>query len=215
MGLYNWIIALSGVASGAGLYFLPKDSAFYGVLQSYFAGSVFWMFVVVIPEIRQKRAVHVFMVNRYKEFRLSLIEIFLQAAGAWEFERAEKLLEPEKFREFFSKKVDPNKVDLLQVAESGMDGCPTFFGDIKVHFKHFIDEIDFAMLKIVSSDTWMFEELNFLRRRLYDLFNLSCYKADPSKYLGQFFWNTLGWWNEVYGDRPNDWIAEAIEKLRR
>ena len=61
----------------------------------------------------------------------------------------------------------------------------------------------------------MYEELNFLKKRLYDLFHLSCYKGDPSKYLGQFFWNTLGWWNEVYGDRSSDWIADAIEKLRR
>ena len=48
----------------------------------------------------------------------------------------------------------------------------------------------------------------------YDLFHLSCYKGDPSKYLGQFFWDTLGWWNEAYGDRPNDWIADTIEKLK-
>ena len=140
---------------------------------------------------------------------------FLRAAGAWEYGRAEELLDPKKFKAFFGRKNEPFKTELIYAAESGIDSCPAFLGEIQVSFKHFSDEIDFAMNKIVSDDTRMYEELNFLKRRLYDLFHLSCYKGDPSKYLGQFFWNTLGWWNEIYGDRPSDWIADAIEKLRR
>ena len=213
--LYNWIICGSGIASGAVMFTIDNTSPLYGVLQSYFAGFIFWMLVVVIPEFRRKNAVYSFMVNRYREFRISLIDNFLQAAGVWEYGRAEKLLEPEKFKAFFGQKRDCHKVDLIYVAEGGIDGCPAFLEDIKVSFKHFSDEIDFAMNKIVSDDIRIYEELNFLKRRLYDLFHLACYNGDPSKYIGQFFWNTLGWWNEIYGDRPSDWIADSIEKLRR
>lgn len=213
--MYNWIVFITGIASCAALLILGNKSPWYGVLQSYFAGFVFWMLVVVIPEMRRKNAVYLFMVNRYKDFRLDLINNFLQAAGAWEHGRAEELLEPEKFKAFFGQKQEPFNTEVLYAAESGIDSCPAFLDEIQVSFKHFSDEIDFAMNKIVSNDTRMYEELNFLKKRLYDLFHLSCYKADPSKYLGQFFWNTLGWWNEIYGDRPSDWIADSIEKLRR
>lgn len=213
--MYNWIVFITGIASGVVLLVLGSASPWYGVLQSYFAGFVFWMLVVVIPEIRRKNAVYSFMVNRYRDFRLDLINNFLRAAGAWEHGRAEELLDPKKFRAFFGRKNEPFKTELIYAAESGIDSCPAFLGDIQVSFKHFSDEIDFAMSKIVSDDRRMYEELNFLKKRLYDLFHISCYKGDPSKYLGQFFWNTLGWWNEVYGDRSSDWIADAIEKLRR
>ncbi len=212
VGLMIWI---SGVLSGVVLFVIKNTSPLYGVIQSYFAGFLFFIVVVVIPELRRKNAVHSFMVNRYKDFRLDLINIFLQAAGVWEHGRAEELLRPEKFKAFFSTKKDGCKVELLYLAESGIDDSPSLLNDIEVAFKHFSNEIEFAMFKVVSDDTRMYEELNFLRRRLYNLFNLSCYKADPSKYLGQFFWDTLGWWNEIYGDRPSDWIADSIEKLRR
>lgn len=213
--MYNLIVLMTGIASGVALLALGNASPWYGVLQSYFAGFVFWMLVVVIPEVRRKNAAYSFMVNRYRDFRLDLINNFLQAAGVWEHGRAEELLAPEKFKAFFGQKGGPYKTELLYATESGIDSCPAFLDEIQVSFKHFSDEIDFAMNKICSDDTRMYEELNFLKRRLYDLFHLSCYKGDPSKYLGQFFWDTLGWWNEIYGDRPSDWIADAIEKLRR
>ena len=211
---YDLIILALGIASGAGLIFSFRINWLYGVLQSFFAGFIFWLLVVFIPEIRQRFAVHKFLKNRYREFRLSLLNNFLSAAGVWEFGKAEELLDHDKFKAFFQQYIEPHQVELLYVAESGIDKSPPLLSDIKVSFKHFSDEIDFALNGIASSDFRVYDELNFLRKRLYDLFHLSCYTADPSKYIGQFFWNTLGWWNEVSGDRPSDWIADAIEKLK-
>lgn len=213
--MYNLIVFITGIGSGVALFILKNSSPWYGVFQSYFAGVVFWLLVVAIPESRRKNAVYLFMVNRYRDFRLDLINKFLEAAGVWEYGLAEELLDPEKFKAFFGQRKESFNSDMLYAAEGGIDSCPALLEDIKVSFIHFSNEIDFALNNIVSYDTRMYKELNFLKRRLYDLFHMSCYKGDPSKYLGQFFWNTLGWWNEAYGDRPSDWIADAIEKLRR
>ena len=212
---YTIVVFILGVISCLGMFFLDQGFCIYGFLQSFFAGFVFWFMVVFFPEYRHKKAVYRFMVNRYKEFRINLIRIFLKAAEVFEYNKEEELLDHENFKKFFGTKRDFRSADLLCVAESEMDCNPAYLNDIRVAFKHFSDEIDFAITKLVSDDVQLFEELNFLKRRMYNLFNLSCYKGDPSKYIGQFFWDTLGWWSEMHGDRPNDWIADSIEKLKR
>lgn len=209
------ILFVSGIISGGALFIVDKTSPWYGVLQSFFAGFVFWIVFSFIPEVRQRNVVYTYVRNSYRRFRLNVATMLIDAGCFNNFVKVEDVIAPEGFRAFFSQRDEAKHCDYLERSTNAMRYCDGWIKDLKIEFGHFSDDVDYALNNLSTRDLHAVEALSFLKRRLSDITQKSCYVGDQMKYIDNFIWEIMGMWSDVKGELPSDWIADAIEALKR
>lgn len=211
----NFVLFAFGIISGGSLFWVGQSSPWYGVLQSIFAGFVFWIVVSFIPETKQRNVVYTHVKESYHRFRLNVVRMLLEAGRLDELAKAEDLLSYDKFRAFFSRRDSVNGCDYLERATNAMQGRDGWLNDLKIEFRHFSEDVDYALNNLSTSDSKAVESLSFLKRKLSDITQKSCYTGDQMKYIDNFIWEIMGMWSDMQGELPSDWIEDAIDGLRK
>ena len=211
----NLVLFSLGIISGGAMLFLAHRSPWYGVMQSFFAGFLFWIVFGFFPERQQRNVVHDFLKKRYRSFRLNVVVLLLATGGFNREVKAENLVSHNKFREFFSQRDSANGCDYLERATNGMRDCEAFINDLTIEFDLFSEAVDFALNNLATRDLKALEAFSFLKRRLSDITRKSCYTGDQMKYIDNFIWKIMGMWSDVRSELPSDWIEDAIEGLRK
>lgn len=209
------ILFVSGIISGGALFIIDKTSPWYGVLQSFFAGFVFWIVFSFVPEARQRNVVYTYVRNSYRRFRLNVATMLIDAGCFRNMVKAEDVISPDRFRAFFSQRDELNRCDYLERATNAMRRGNWWLNDLNIEFRHFSYDVDYALNNMSTGDLKAVESLSFLKRRLSDITQKSCYTGDQMKYIDNFIWEIMGMWSDMRGELPSDWIADAIEGLRR
>lgn len=211
----NFLLVVLGIISGIALFFADKDLPWYGVLQSFFAGFIFWIVFSFVLEVEQRNVVYTYVKNSYRRFRLNVVKMLLDAGCFDGHVKAEDILSYTKFRVFFLQRDNANCCDYLERATNAMRGSKGCLNDLKIEFEHFSEDVDFALNNLATCDLHAVESLSFLKRRLSDITRKSCYVGDQMKCIDNFIWEIMGMWSDVRGELPSDWIEDAIEGLRK
>ena len=215
--LFAWMLRYKGLAV---LLFILICSLFVGnenpivsgLMISFVSGAVFWCLACLLPEIARKRVLKRTLRWQYAEFKRVVIDVLCAACQEKVTEQEKQsLFECKKFREWFA--ANNTHGDRMDMAMSGLDSDDELLKDLLYEF-HCLSKIVGEMkLALECSNETQLKTLCFLEKRLYDFENKTCYKCDPTKYIGEFLFEVFGGFSQIKGDTDVDWIQECIDNI--
>src|SRR5690348_6302735 len=89
------------------LFHLPSVSVLYDLAIGYLVSLIFWILVVLLPDIQRRRMLRKSLEERYRYFRSGIVGVLLSASeGTYDLDNRDKLTEPSEFRRYFSENDD-------------------------------------------------------------------------------------------------------------
>src|SRR5215469_2025460 len=85
------------------VFHLSPVPLFYELAIGYLVSLIFWVLVVLLPDIQRRRMLRKSLEERYRYFRRGIVDALLSASeGTYELDKRDKLTEPAEFRRYFS-----------------------------------------------------------------------------------------------------------------
>jgi hypothetical protein len=188
-------------------YLHSGNSILFNLSVGFLVSLFFWWLLVYMPQEKKRRILRTNLTNRYKYFRLSIIQIFLFACqGSYESGLPDELLEHERFKAFFKEDKSKNWYAVL----NGLEDRPDWIEEILVEMEIFSKEIDYVLNNADIRDEKVHSFFKSFESHIYKLKKSPTYSGDQVKYLGNFLWEILAHWSGVEGYRKNDVIQDMI-----
>ena len=186
------------------------NSILFNLSVGFLVSLFFWWLLVYMPQEKKRQILRTNLINRYKYFRLSIIQIFLFACqGSYESEQPEKLLNNETFKKFFKDNESKNWYAVL----NGLEDRPNWVQEILVEMEIFSKEIDYVLNNADIQDEKVHSFFKNFESHIYKLNKSPTYSGDQVKYLGNFLWEILAHWSWVEGYRKNDVVQDMIHSI--
>lgn len=205
-----WIAAVaSQIVPGLG--FVEKVRPFaYDISVGYLVSYIFYLLVVVIPEVSTRRRTARLLSAHYRSFKLACIEIYLGAIGdSWDSELPEQLLCASTFAEYFSGRYSDSQTRWHAV-HNGLYECGV--PELVLECELFAREIEYTLIKLNIEDS---DVATFLKRLSRSLLRLrtSTPTYDDVKRLLNFLYPLHSHWSILDGYVGRDPVADMIARL--
>jgi len=186
------------------------------ILVNIVAAYVFFILVVVIPEQRKKRIVKTHFAQVFRDFKLILIDIFLQAADLQQYHsESEKLLDIKCFKEFFDQsdmRAGDARNHYWYAVMNGMQRNEYYVEEILTQLEVLRQEILYVLSSLEITDQEVFDFLKRLSHILFTHRKVST-NYDEVEYLADFLWQVFSGWSFISRYSDKDSIEEIISKL--
>lgn len=175
------------------------NTIFFSMVISYF----FYWLTVLIPERRTRTRIKNFYRRSYRDFKLRVISILIQASGEPRASSSEELLDVQKFRAYFEEK-------WLAVA-NGLEKNPLLLSGIIEALEMLKEETYFTIDKLDLNDQ-VFEFLKNTSQLISHYKNIKK-GTDDLKFSMGFLWQIFAAWSSAEGFHTQDFMEEILEKF--
>ena len=173
---------------------------------------IFYALLVRLPALQRRSQIKRSFRGRYKNFKISCIEIILLVTNnSYSGGEPEGLLDQKKFRAYFKENATEDQ-ERWDVFLNNLCQNEYYLKLLVSHLDVFRDEISYVLNNSSFRDDEVF---NFLKR-LSEIIYLNR-DVDPDfdnlKSLSQFFWQIFAGWSFVDGYSKRDIIEEMIDSI--
>ena len=176
----------------------------------YLVSVFFWLLVVYVPERARRSVLREHFAASYARFREAAIQVLLWASiGTHDSTLPAKLLDPQKFREFF----EADKSRNWYAALNGLQGEPERLREVVLELKVLADEAAYILSSGIIKDPKVHRLFAVLKENIYRLNHSDVYTYDQVKYVGRFLWELLANFSFGEGYVDHDVIQVNIERL--
>ena len=170
----------------------------------------FYALVVRLPDYQRRQRLKRSLKRYYKAFREDCILIMLLIADCGYSEGApEALLEQDRFREYFMKKIAPDR-DRWHEFQNKLD--ESSLRELLTRMEIFRDEVAFILNNTDISNNEPFEFLRDLSAIIYSMKDARL-GYDESKPLACFLWTVFAGWDLITGYRKSDVVKKMINAI--
>ena len=211
-----FVLVLLAVLSVFSSFATVPQSEYLSVLHAlsvgFFGSSIFYLFVVYIPERRKRNRVRTRLQEQYKSIKLDGIGLMLMLSRSQPYRDREKLLDLKEFRKFFEEPVEPNMSRWACFA-NGLQDNEYHLRELLYYLRMLNDEIQYAMTTIDIHDE---EVIKFLKNCSQVLSRMDMIQPDYDdvKLLCRNLWSLYTGFDFVEGQRETDIIQDMIDRIR-
>ena len=186
------------------------NSIGFNLSVGYLVSALFWLLVIYIPERSRQKILRDNLDNQYKNFRRSVIQILLWCSiGMHDSELPEQLNNYEQFKAFFG----ANRKSNWYAALNGLEEEKLRMRELVFELETFADDIEYVLNKVNITDAKVHSLLKDIKQHIFRLNHSDIYTDEQVKYVGQFLWEILAQWSFIDGQRKEDIIQNAIDRL--
>jgi len=165
-----------------------------------------------IRDAKRKEILRNHLLAQYAQYRQDLVQLCLRAAAGGyniDHELEKKLVDYEKFREYFTGEFKQRWYDVLNGLQSNED----VFEDVLVVSDLFVQQISYALGNMRVEDKEALAILTRVAQQPFKLKHLDVYSDDPVKYVGGHLFQILAMWSLIEGYLDHDFIEKSIRRL--
>ena len=177
----------------------------------FFGSSIFYFFVVYLPERQKRKRVRNRLQEQYTSLKLEGIDLILMLSNSQSYQDREKLLDQQEFRRFFNEDVSPSMTRWHALA-NGLQENEYHFRELLYYLRMINDEIRYAMTTIDIHD----EEVNkYLKNcsQVLSRLDILWHDYDDIKLLCRNLWSLYTGFSFVEGYKDRDVIQEMINRI--
>lgn len=210
------VLVILTVASVLASFVTVSQGDYLSILHAlsvgFFGSSIFYFFVVYIPERSKRKRVRIRLQYQYRTIKLDCIELMLMLSNSQPYRCREKLLDLKEFRKFFNELVEPHKPRWYAFA-SGLEENEYHLRELLYYLRMLNDEIRDAMTTIDIHDE---EVIRFMKNCSHVLSRLDMIQPDYDdiKLLCRNLWSLFTGFDHVTGQRETDIIQDMIDKIK-
>jgi hypothetical protein len=193
---------------------MPNAKAWYKIIYDLAVGSLttlfFYLLVVRLPEYQRRQRLKRSLEGHYKAFREDCIEIMLAVAdGTYSADVPETLMEQDKFRDYFTEKVTPDR-NRWHDFQNNLNEY--YLRELLTRIEIFREELVFVLNNTDIPKDEPFEFLKRLSAVIYSMKHVTL-GYDESKPLSGLLWNVFAGWDLITGYRKKDIIKNMIDAI--
>ena len=157
MALEKKVLFLLVVLSAVSITYDSGTSSHAAITQSLSAGlfssSIFYFFVVFIPECQKRKRVRTWLQEQFRSTKLNIINLLLMLSNSqyYPYQNRDNLLDQKEFKRFFKCAVSPDMSRWDAVA-SGLEENEYHFREVLYYLRMLNEEIRRAMIVIDIDD---------------------------------------------------------------
>jgi hypothetical protein len=193
---------------------VPNAKAWNKIIYDLAVGAlvtlVFYLLVVWLPDYQRRQRLKRSLERHYRGFRKDGIEIMLGVAdGGYSADVPETLIEQDKFRDYFSEKVTPDRVrwdEFLNKLDEH------YLRELLTRMEIFRDELTFVLNNTDIPKDEPFEFIKRLSNAIYSMKDVTL-GYDETKLLARFLWSVFAGWDQITGYRKEDIVKKMIDAI--
>jgi hypothetical protein len=193
---------------------VPNAKAWYKISYDLAVGALitllFYLLVVRLPDFQRRQRLKRSLDKHYKAFREDCIQIMLLVADrTYSADVPEKLMDQDKFRDYFKEKVTPDR-DRWDEFLNNLD--ERNLRELLTRMEIFRDELAFVLN---NTDIPKDEPFEFLKRLIAAIYSMKDIKLgyDELKPLAGFLWSVFAGWDWIEGYREEDIVKKMIDAI--
>ena len=210
------LVLLTIVSILAGLATVPQQNhliVLHSLSVGFFGSSVFYFFVVYLPERQKRKRVRTRLDKQYRSLKLEIIGLFLIVCDSQDYRNHELLLDQKEFRRYFSSDITSDMTRWDAVA-NGLEDYEFGFYELLYFLRMLNEEIRYAMTLIDIHDDEVDEYLKNCSQVLSRMDMVQPNNYDDTKLLCRNMWAMFtGFAFTNGGYKDNDVIQDMINKI--
>jgi hypothetical protein len=191
-----------------------KNSIIFNLCTGYLISVFIWFLVEYLPDRNMRHILKSNFLLRYKDFKLSVIQLMLDSAhGDLSLPDAEQLLEPKEFRQYF----DINGRRRWDAFINHLQENPDRVNDLIIHLRLFSNEVSYLVNSVRFQNPKVhafYKNVNEHLQRLHQV--KECpgkgYPDDMAEKLANFLWKINSNW-DIDGYCENDPVASMTKEI--
>ena len=193
---------------------VPNAKAWYKITCDGAVGALvtlfFYLLVVRWPDYQKRRRLKRGLARQYRIFKEDCIGIMLMVAdGSYSGDVPEKLMEQEKFREYFKGNVTSGRSRWDEFVNNLNE---RYLRELIMNMEIFRDEIAFILNNTDIPRDEPFEFLKRLSTVIYSKKGVTL-DYDELKFFARFLWEIFSGWDWISGYRKEDIIQRMIDDI--
>ena len=209
------VLIVMAAASLVGIFAFKKEEPFsstlYALCMALFVSSVFYAATVLVPDIQRRKRIRRALRKQYRSFKKKCIDMFLMSANSQGYEKPEKLLDHQEFKQYFSAQT-ANGQSRWELVAASMDDQDCFFDEIVRGFDFLSREITHARSSVDIDDDRVEDFFVNLNRVIHGIESAKA-STDDYKHFCRNLWRIFTGWDDWSGEWEEDVIETMIDKI--
>lgn len=182
------------------------------LLTNLIAAFLFFL-IVTLPETNRRYAMKNNLRRQYDDFKLSLIVIFLDKAGASHEnpDLAEELRDIKKFRDYFNQ--TDGGMSVWDKALNAIEGNKPALKEIFIELEILRSEISFVLNNASIQDKKVFSLFKYLSQAIFRKERSDPMEYDDFRLLMALLWQFLAGWEWISGYKDEDIVESLIKQI--
>jgi hypothetical protein len=186
------------------------NKIFYDLAVGALVTLVFYLLVVRLPDYQRRQRLKRSLERHYKAFREDCIEsMLLVADGSCSADVPETLIEQDKFRDYFTEKVAPDRERWDEFLNKLDD---YYLRELLTRMEIFRDELTFVLNNTDIPKDEPFEFMKRLSNAIYSMKDVTL-DYDETKSLARFLWSVFAGGDQITGYRKEDIVKKMIDAI--